>query len=296
REEKILIAAIFGVLLLAGAYALSKNSKGYSLYTNGETTETATVAELIERDTDKDGVTDWEESLWGTDPTRADSDGDGTMDKQEIAAMRKASGIAAPIAAATSTNETDAFARQLFSTLLSLKSSGQLDQSTITELSQSLVKEAVSSKLPDRYDSNDLAVVSATAASRQAYAEGLTRVSERYRTKVSESYLVIVERALSSQRETDLAGLEDYANAYNAMAGELIQFGAPNDIAAAHLSLANSYVKLSVSMKNMERLVENPIVGLTGLITYEQELASTGKILDNIKAYFNENGIILGKK
>lgn len=39
-------------------------------------------------DTDGDGLLDWEEALWGTDPNNPDADGDGTSDGAEVAAHR----------------------------------------------------------------------------------------------------------------------------------------------------------------------------------------------------------------
>ena len=45
---------------------------------------------LITRDTDLDGVLDWEEGLWGTDPTKKDTNDDGVFDGVEIAKLKTA--------------------------------------------------------------------------------------------------------------------------------------------------------------------------------------------------------------
>ncbi len=42
------------------------------------------TAEEIDKDSDNDGLKDWEESLWGTNPNNPDTDGDGTPDGQEV--------------------------------------------------------------------------------------------------------------------------------------------------------------------------------------------------------------------
>lgn len=39
--------------------------------------------QIEEKDSDNDGLKDWEEILWGTDINKADTDGDGYSDKQE---------------------------------------------------------------------------------------------------------------------------------------------------------------------------------------------------------------------
>lgn len=44
--------------------------------------------ERIQRDTDNDGLKDWEEKIYGTNPEKADTDKDGTPDGEEIKASR----------------------------------------------------------------------------------------------------------------------------------------------------------------------------------------------------------------
>ena len=39
----------------------------------GLTYNNATIGDLVNRDTDGDGMPDWEENLWGTDPTKKET-------------------------------------------------------------------------------------------------------------------------------------------------------------------------------------------------------------------------------
>ena len=49
-----------------------------------------TLGEIIDKDSDGDGLKDWEEALWGTDPNNPDTDGDGILDGAEIQQKREA--------------------------------------------------------------------------------------------------------------------------------------------------------------------------------------------------------------
>jgi hypothetical protein len=52
------------------------------------------VSDTVEKDTDGDGLKDWEEALWGTDINNPDSDGDGVGDSDQIRKIQAAiSGI-----------------------------------------------------------------------------------------------------------------------------------------------------------------------------------------------------------
>ena len=48
------------------------------------TLTTFTESPALAKDSDNDGLKDWEEELWKTDKNKADTDGDGTLDGQEI--------------------------------------------------------------------------------------------------------------------------------------------------------------------------------------------------------------------
>lgn len=47
-------------------------------------TNKASIVTNIDIDSDRDGLVDWKENLYGTDPKKADTDNDGTSDVQEI--------------------------------------------------------------------------------------------------------------------------------------------------------------------------------------------------------------------
>lgn len=139
KKVLIIIAIVVGLLIVGGgvfAYFKyftppeiivqennSKISDVKSSESNGELkTEVATVAnETAVVDTDKDGLPDQVEAIYGTDPTKADTDGDGFSDYDEIknsynplgsgklsAEMPKLSEVLNSVATSTSIKDRDA--------------------------------------------------------------------------------------------------------------------------------------------------------------------------------------------
>ena len=81
KAGSITIALAFAVIVITGAWFLSK--PGGASLANAESTEALLKSYAIQ-DTDGDGLPDWEESLYGTDPKKADTDGDGVNDAQAV--------------------------------------------------------------------------------------------------------------------------------------------------------------------------------------------------------------------
>jgi hypothetical protein len=75
------IAIIFavGLILFIGAYAKKSAFSEFTLWGAKETT-----IESQTKDTDNDGLKDWEEKLYKTDPLNPDTDNDGYLDGEEI--------------------------------------------------------------------------------------------------------------------------------------------------------------------------------------------------------------------
>lgn len=92
-----IVIAVFGLAII-GIVFLSYRSARRTI-TNGEVAEPEKAAaaekalsdafrKISETDQDLDGLLDAEEKKYGTNPARVDTDGDGILDKDEIAVYR----------------------------------------------------------------------------------------------------------------------------------------------------------------------------------------------------------------
>jgi len=89
-----IVFIVLGLLGLGWFWYFSPSSGKSEVYENGALT--AGSVNKITADADGDGLQDWEEVLWKTDPKNPDSDGDGMPDGEEI----KPEGVYPPGAAA----------------------------------------------------------------------------------------------------------------------------------------------------------------------------------------------------
>jgi len=78
----LVVFIVLFVLIICGyVFLKSKNSKADSLE---QLTQAFNVENIID-DYDYDGLADWEEEIYKTDPTNPDTDGDGYLDGEEVA-------------------------------------------------------------------------------------------------------------------------------------------------------------------------------------------------------------------
>lgn len=88
-----LVSALAALLIVGAAVILHggagrKNGAGDRATAKPLPKLPAELVAAVSKDSDGDGLKDWEESVWRTDPRKADSDGDGTPDGEEVAQNR----------------------------------------------------------------------------------------------------------------------------------------------------------------------------------------------------------------
>ncbi|MBI3020207.1 MAG: hypothetical protein HYY60_02680 [Parcubacteria group bacterium] len=85
--KKQFIGAFFVILLLAAGLLFVNDffgGKKTITDTGLRSSNASSFASDAQKDSDNDGLKDWEEVLWKTDPNNPDSDGDGTPDGEEV--------------------------------------------------------------------------------------------------------------------------------------------------------------------------------------------------------------------
>ncbi|MFH1454824.1 MAG: hypothetical protein ABIF22_00655, partial [bacterium] len=156
-SKKFLIALSIAVAVILIAIIFNYWKPNITKYKNPDlATNTNASSSFIEIDSDNDGLADWKENLYGTNPKNADSDGDKTSDLDEISQNRD------PLKANTAPaeqepndkidaaiiernqkileeyeklSETDKFSRNLLSNIIASQPvSGSMDQNTMDSI------------------------------------------------------------------------------------------------------------------------------------------------------------------
>jgi len=244
-----------------------------------------TIAGLVQQDTDGDGIPDWEESLWGTDKNNKFTF-EGMSDSEYITNKKEALNEGQEINT-KALSETDVFAREFFSAYVALNSEGASPE-IINNLSNALGQKIVNPVLENIYSINDVKVLAQeNEDSVIKYYLQLQKEFNSYKDNGTGDELEIIGKGLvsytSEGKTAEVNELLLIGQTYQDFAKTIMTISVPRELIDIHLKIANNSHNVGVSILNMTKTTEDPIVGLSALSayqTYSQELVTAVKTLE----------------
>lgn len=269
----------------------------------------AEVVTLLTKDADNDGLKDWEEDLWQADSTKADTDGDGTNDGDEIQAGRNPliAGPNDPLDAESirekttleqrkkPLNETDRIAREFFKTYIAAKKQGgRLTEESLNILAARVFEDAPAIEKPS-FSKNDLIVSpQSDIASIRSYGNTVGTTIGSVPGYV-ENELTILDKAARSEDPEYLARLDLIIAAYGQLLADLKAIPVPKGAEDEHIALLSNIAGIHQSIEKMRNLFENPILVMPALTLYKESADSLVASLRALDQYFLGQGITFKK-
>jgi len=253
-----------------------------------------TLSDLIKKDSDGDGVPDWEENLWGTDKNKKRTF-NNIPDAVYIANKKKELNIKQDVNTKKLT-ETERFAREFFTGYNALKASGQVDKNTIDNFSKTLGEKIVNQNLVNRYKETDIKISAKdNSTTRQEYYQKIKKLFKSYQSVGMGDEIGIISNELLSQSANKIKNktnqnnkLLNIANAYQNFAKKIMEMNVPQSLAQYHLQIANDSNNTGLSILNMEKVIKDPIVGLSGLSQYQKYSNNLVKAVSDLETFLSK--------
>jgi hypothetical protein len=225
------------------------------------------VKSLTEQDANNNTIPDWEEKLWGLDPTK-----NGPENKEFILAKRATIAKDRPDLAGGDTpiSENDALSRDFFSIIMSLQQSGTLDQNSIQAVSEAIGKKVEATPIDDIYTRNMVKVVESNPDSISNYYEAFINLVIKYGDKNIGDELIFINQGLVNKDPNAIKQINSISKAYRDFGAEFIKIPVPNTLVNPHISLANNYEKVGQSIVGMTNLLGDPLSGIKSFINYKK--------------------------
>jgi len=252
-----------------------------------------------EIDNDGDGLLDWEEILWGTDPYRDRSNDEGLSD-YEFVKQKKESGelssnqSKSKTASSYSTSSyTERLGIDLFAEYTNLKNSGTFDQSSINSSANQIVSNF---SLPNqkRYLRTDIKTIFKDEEIERmvVYADRLMNIRNKYYRTYSEDPIRASGTVGPVGTILPADKLLRAGDLYYKLAEEIMALEVPEGLVGPHLVLANSYKDSGFGFSQMgENLKNDPLKAILGLETHTRAQVAESEAINNIILFLSKNGI-----
>lgn len=258
--------------------------------------ERKTGADFKSGDKDGDGLPDWLEEFYKTDPNNPDTDGDGTNDGDEITEKRDPT-IPGPddffpeqkdliseidMSVFKANSLTDKTSIELFSQYLNLKKQGLLKPEEgaqmIEEISKTAVKQA---SLKPIYFKENLNIVPSTKESISAYGERLAQIALEHYTTM-ESY-------------KNIRGIDYFSKIsqeYKKYGENASSMSIPDVFANVHLTLINQLNNTAVFFDSIVKGEQDPVTAMVISAQYQSTEGGETEVYTTLSNYFKNNDII----
>jgi len=288
------------------AYALSGPSIFSSKLAGAESTEELLRA-FSSRDTDSDGLPDWQESLYGTDPDNAHSFSlemtDGEASSQGLLEPKfrtDLSGLAGEVTVpgvdADANTVTGAFARDLFTNYMNSRSGVPPTAEEIDAFMQDALADlAAKQRAVKAYSLGSVRVSGSGQEALRAYAIAAEEAFTQNTVDTDQNELFYFTEAVQKGDEGAMNQVRAISRAYTNIAAALIQISVPNEAQSAHLNFVNAIAYMGTVVENMTSVENDPLRGMLGMSEYKSAADQMVRAYAELNTLFSGNGISIGQ-
>ncbi|MCX6754976.1 MAG: hypothetical protein NT068_00345 [Candidatus Nomurabacteria bacterium] len=296
KKIQVIVIACIGVLIIFIFFLKSATKSNFLAEKKQLEIQNSTINDLIAKDTDGDGVPDWEEALWGTDKNKTTTF-EGITDKTYIENKKKDLNITNSTSNTESLTETEKFSRDFFTAFMAMKT-GQVDNTAINSFSAALGQKVANPNIIDQYTQKDVKIDKSGNATKEAnYYMDIQSSFEYYQLAGLGDELDIVSNTIATAPNTESKDQNEQllkiSEAYKGFATKIMTLEVPEKLVTYHLKIANSANNTGISVGNMSKIVSDPVIGLSGLSQYQKysdDLINAAKELESTLP--NSNAII----
>jgi hypothetical protein len=282
------------VVIIVG-YFVFLYAKTYSALNNPiiTTASVSTAEEILSRDTDGDGIQDWEESLWGTDPQKTstfNNEPDKTYVERKRAEISKNSGETN--SNPENLNDTEKIAREFLTTILALKESGTLNAFNIDNLTQKFSADIGKDvTLPNHYLLTDIKASSDSKESKAAYYTKIKAASlAAQKGGMGSEFPAVID--FFSNEDASTKNFQTLTKTYATLVKNLESMQVPPSARLSHLMFLNESYNMNLIFKNMSNINDDSVIGLVAVAQFKAHESKLEASIQSLADYFKANAII----
>ena len=282
----IVLAIIFGVKLIGKGIKeikIRKQIKNLPIELQAEA-RTMTLGELQTKDSNGNAIPDWEERLFGLDPS-----GNGEENKQIIlskkAQLRIENGITEDEDNTNPKTETEKFAKDFISLVMSLEGSNALTDDALNNISNAAGDSLSDYNLPDVLSSWDVKTVDNSVVSRDKYVNALLSELVKITDSNGNDELTIISGAIENEKDAEII-ISPIIKTYKQSTEELKTVFVPKTFLNQHLAIVNSLSHIATALENMKYVSTDPARATKGIMQYQVYSETLDNAIQEIQAKY----------
>ena len=295
--RKIVPVFIVCLIVLGGLFVLLEYKNQAKTINNSgvvSVTDQRIIDSIANKDTDGDGLKDWEEALWQTDPNNPDTNGNGIKDGAEIAANRDLPASTTPKTARQLT-ASDQFSRDLFTRYVTIKQTGSgdpADYNNYAGIVQSYIDQEAATMSAKIYGASDFKIIEdETPVDIRNYGNAIGALFIDYSAPKFENELIVLQRAIDNNNPLELDKLNANILAYQKGRSALLKMAVPSIFSPDHIALTNAISTIALGIESMKLSFSNPIKAAAGLQSYPDAADSFYPLLISIRDGLVASGV-----
>ena len=300
RTNRIVGSLIVATLLIGGAYISSGQTIFSHQVASAESTDDL-LKSYAAKDSDGDGLPDWEEALYGTDPNKAISNPFGIPDGEAVAEGKLGpqtlkdqlpkTDAPTPVSDLPGTDPasgsvTEQFSEQFLQAYMA-KSNGQpLSDTDQQDLVNSLLQN-VGSLTAGMFDSHYtiVSIHTNTSESVLTYAGGVEDIIQAHDVAQGNAEpITLMQSLLENSDESARTKLKTLSDSYAAITKDLVAQSVPPSLAANHLMLIQSFDSLAKATAAVTNYEKDPVAVLGSLKIFQPASQAVLNSLSQIAA------------
>lgn len=264
-----IVIIIIAMVFIFGIIELVKYAKNgiENRINKNKTPKTLLISNVIEKDSNNNGIPDWEEYLWGLDPEK-----NGKSNKEFINSKKENLNKNGIIQQENSllSPENETLSQYFFATIVSLMQSGEINEESLKEVSNAFGENISALEIDSVYSRTSLTIIDDTVQTKKEYSKKISNLIEKYGKSDIGKELVLLAQAISSNDNSAIYSVITVSELYQKFASELIQIPVPESMSEEHLKIANGYEKNGVCVKGMSQYFSDPILGMNSILSYKK--------------------------
>ena len=258
------------------------------------------------KDSDEDGLYDWEELLLGTDMASADTDKNGISDGLQYKTEKLYPEVEPPpdlleqflnfesrvsaSGSGESLNLTNSIAEEAAFRYGTSGQEGELDEKTFNQLTTALASDFSRFLPQDKYGPTNVAITKGRSTETiNAYVASATLILQSEPIIYGEDPLQLINNFLQNGDPESKEKLATLGTSYVAITEGLSKLTVPETFLKTHLELLNSSNHIAQALKNMSVAEHDPVRAILGTAAYIHHSEKKRGAVTSLVSYFRVN-------